>query len=120
MTKLHEETLRGSVAECLEVLRQRESTESRIKGEFTVVFGPDGSSGKTDLWTAFGGGGVARGGGGVARGDVVETTTQVVTRLLLELRKDGISRSEAVKLITTLTEQPKSTVYGIALSIAQW
>ena len=112
MTKLHEETLRGSVAECLEVLRQRESTESRIKGEFTVVFGPDGSLGKADVWTAFSGGGGA--------GEVVETTTQAVMRLLLELRNDGVSRSEAVKLVSTLTEQPKSTVYGVALSIAQW
>jgi len=120
MTKLHEEFVRGSVEECLAVMRAREASESRIKGEFTVAVGPDGSAGK-GLWPSFGGGdGGGGGSGGGGGGGADETTAQAVTRLLMELRADGISRSEAVKIITQMTGEPKSVVYAAALSIALW
>lgn len=68
--------------------------ENRIRGEFTVVFGPFV-------------------GAAVSEADIEST----IKESLRALRVDGVARSEAVKLTVKILDQPKSSVYKIALSM---
>lgn len=68
--------------------------ENRIRGEFTVVFGP---------FT----------GAAVSEADIESS----IKDSLRALRDDKVARSEAVKLTVKMLDQPKSSVYKIALSM---
>lgn len=118
ITKLYEELHYSTVAECeleglifltnrrnlslgLAWLQHRDSdlSEKSIKGEFTIVVGPH-----------------SRGDGSGASADEKVS----VIALLEQLRADGVSRSEAVKLVTEMTKGPKAKVYKTALEIDDW
>lgn len=94
LTKLHEEFIHGTVAECLLRLESMTSSkkQQRIKGEFTVILGPVAKD-------------QSRSGDSCA-GD------------LARMRDDGVRRSEAVKLLTdSYGSLTKSDIYKLALEI---
>ena len=72
-------------------------SETRVRGEFTVVLGPY----QPIMLTA-------------AEED------QAITTALMQLRGDGMARSEAVKVVVDTLQLPKSTVYKAALKIKAW
>ena len=43
-----------------------------------------------------------------------------VTAMLLQLRADGVPRSEAVKVTVDALKLPKSVIYKAALAITAW
>ena len=88
ITKMHEETLRGTVSEVASILRDRKE----IKGEVTLVV--EGNSSPDD-----------------------ELSTEDVDRLLMELRKEGLTLKGAVEEISSKTGYSKSKTYKRALSI---
>jgi len=45
---------------------------------------------------------------------------QAITAALMELRSDGMARSEAVKVVVNTMQLPKSTIYKAALKIQAW
>jgi len=148
MTKLHEEMLRGTVDGCLASLLNRDWTapappslshtanddadeddeddessddhdhdekkvkkkeKVKVKGEFTVVLGPIPSSLS----------GYAGSGGGEAVGGKEGAHSQL-SSVLLQLRLDGVSRSDAVKLTAELTGRKRSDIYRAALAMSDW
>lgn len=101
LSKIHEEIWRGSIKEAVTWLSHRSDAENRIRGEFTIILGP---------W--------------IPKGlSKVEAINQI--QLYLEkLESDGVSRSEAVAIVTDKNgvlaggwEFRKSDVYKIALNM---
>lgn len=88
ITKLHEETVRGKISELVSELSGRKE----IKGEVTLIVS---GSASTDE----------------------EFSDQDVDRLLLELKKDGITLKSAVEEVSGKTGYSKSKAYKRALSI---
>ncbi len=78
---------------CLFICSTKDS--GRIRGEFTILFGPDNlsfndrSNSNDDI--------------------------DIINDSLIKLRSDGVSRSEAVKLVIEMTGYAKSKVYKRAL-----
>jgi 16S rRNA (cytidine1402-2'-O)-methyltransferase len=135
LTKLHEEIRRGTVTEMVQWLKEREkgtatattaattatataaataattattgdsgcasasssSDKKGIRGEFCLVLGPRpvGANAEQDVEAG-------------------------AVRTLLQLREDGLSRSEAVKLCAGGCALPKSAVYKLALGLDGW
>lgn len=88
ITKMYEETLRGTVSEVTAILKNRKE----IKGEVTLVI--EGNS-STDN----------------------EFSTEDVDRLLIELKKEGLSLKSAVEEVSGKIGYSKSKTYKQALSI---
>lgn len=88
ITKIYEETLRGSTTEVIDLLNERES----IKGEITIVV--EGVSGDSD-----------------------RLDPEQVDKLLLALKNSGISLKDAVKEMSAESGMSKSNVYKRALEI---
>lgn len=88
ITKLHEETLRGTISEVTAELRSRKE----IKGEVTLVI--EGSTSKEE-----------------------ELSAQDVDRLLMELKKEGLTLKGAVEEISSKTGFSKSKTYKRALYV---
>lgn len=88
ITKMHEETLRGTVSEVTAELRSRKE----IKGEVTLVI--EGSTSKEE-----------------------ELSAQDVDRLLMELKKEGLTLKGAVEEISSKTGFSKSKTYKRALNV---
>ena len=72
-------------------------SENRIRGEFTIVLGPY----QAPTLTA-------------------DEEDQAITAALMQLRSDGMARSEAVKVVVNTMQLPKSTIYKAALKIQTW
>lgn len=72
-------------------------SENRIRGEFTVVLGPY-----------------------EAQALSAADQDSAITTMLLQLRSDGLPRSEAVKITVDALKLPKSLVYKTALTITAW
>ena len=105
LTKLHEEIIGGmSLNECITHLKifQKNNIENsssglgRIRGEFTVVLGPLKPT-KTLL-----------------ENEKLNEKDRIIA-YLNQLKEDGVSRSEAVKLTSDALKTSKSLVYKIAL-----
>jgi 16S rRNA (cytidine1402-2'-O)-methyltransferase len=103
LSKVYEEIWRGTVSEAVSWLsRGDQMNESRIRGEFTVIFGPSASKGPTK-----------------------DEAKKRISSYLKKLESDGISRSEAVSLVSEKAssllegewECKKSDVYKIALKL---
>lgn len=101
LTKLHEEIFRGTVLSCrlwLEALvNAADATRaaekgSAIRGEFCIVLGP-------------------------VEGKDAMTDDREIESRLEALRGDGISRSEAVRLVADICGIPKAKVYKTALAM---
>ena len=45
---------------------------------------------------------------------------QAITTALMQLRADGMARSEAVKVVVDTLQLPKSIIYKAALKIKAW
>ncbi len=88
ITKMHEETLRGKISELISELGERKE----VKGEVTLVI--EGSS-STDE----------------------ELSPEDVDRLLMELKKEGVTLKGAVEEISGKTGFSKSKTYKRALAI---
>ena len=88
MTKLYEETIRGSVSEVLGEIEKR----GEVKGEVTIVVeGASPESGEAD--------------------------TEAVDTMLQSYKKKGLSLKDAVKIVSGETGYSKSKTYKRALSI---
>ena len=99
---MHEESFRATVAGALAELQTRQAGNRRIKGEFTLVLGPIG-------------------GGGDDGAEEVDMGGRLdIEAALLKLKKDGLSRSDAVKMLAKMGQVSKSSVYQIALHIDDW
>jgi 16S rRNA (cytidine1402-2'-O)-methyltransferase len=103
ISKVYEEIWRGTVSEAMNWLsRSDELNESRVRGEFTVILGP---------W--------------VPIAPTKDEAKKRITSYLKKLESDGISRSEAVSLVSERAsslldgewECKKSDVYKIALKM---
>lgn len=88
ITKMYEETLRGTLSEIVEALQNKDS----IKGEFTLVV--EGAS-----------------------TDKAELDHETVDKLLEILRKEGLTLKDAVKQVTEDSGMSKSKIYKKALEI---
>ena len=88
ITKMHEETLRGTITEVAAQLKNRKE----IKGEITLVVEGNTSPGE-------------------------ELSAQEVGRLLVELKKEGLTLKSAVEEISTKTGYSKSKTYKQALIV---
>ncbi len=88
ITKLYEETLRGTLLEIKEILQSRES----LKGEFTLII--EGASREKK-----------------------EFDSETIDGLLLYLKKEGLSLKDAVKQVTADSGVSKSKIYKKALQI---
>jgi len=88
ITKLYEETLRGTLSEIKELLQNRES----LKGEFTLVV--EGASQQKK-----------------------EFDSETIDDLLLYLKKEGLSLKDAVKQVTADSGVSKSKIYKKALQV---
>ncbi len=88
MTKLYEETVRGSVSEVISVLSERGS----VKGELTVVLEGSGEGRK-------------------------ETSTEEARKTLRAMKERGVALSDAVRAVCESSGASKNSVYGIALGI---
>ena len=72
-------------------------SENRVRGEFTIVLGPY----QAPMLTA-------------------DEEDRAITTALMQLRSDGMARSEAVKVVVNTMQLPKSTIYKAALKIQEW
>jgi len=88
ITKMHEETLRGTISEVTAELKSRKE----IKGEVTLVIEGNTSPGE-------------------------ELSAQDVDRLLMELKKEGLTLKGAVEEISSKTGHSKSKTYKRALNV---
>ena len=88
ITKMHEETLRGTISKVRVLLKSRKE----IKGEVTLVV--EGSTSTEG-----------------------ELSAQDVDRLLVELKKEGLTLKGAVEEISSKTGFSKSKTYKRALNI---
>jgi 16S rRNA (cytidine1402-2'-O)-methyltransferase len=101
ISKVHEEIWRGTVDEALDWLSGGEDSDHRIRGEFTVLLGP---------W--------------IPKGPTKEQAKERITSYLEKLEADGVSRSEAVSIVSDRNsngldgwEFKRSEVYKIALKM---
>ena len=88
MTKLYEETIRGSVSEVLGEIEKR----GEVKGEVTIIV--EGASPESE-----------------------EADTEAVDTMLQSYKKKGLSLKDAVKIVSGETGYSKSKTYKRALSI---
>ena len=104
LTKLHEETFRGTMSQTLAWLKRAaeggESGGERIRGEFTIVVAPP----------------APRQDGAEEGLDSPEGRAEAT---LIALRKDGLSRSDAVKVVSGMESAgvSRSLVYKLALAM---
>lgn len=103
LTKLHEETFRGSLNQALAWLDRAEGVENgdqmRIRGEFTVVIAPPAPSNES----------------GTKR---IHALNDTIIDMLSKLRDDGVPRSEAVSLVgSSNSGASRSAVYRLALGM---
>ncbi len=84
LTKVHEEFLRGTISEVLEVLRQR-----RVKGEFTLVIGPSDP----------------------VAGRPAEPRRSVREEVQRVIKEQGVDERTALKLIARAWRVPRSELY---------
>lgn len=109
---MHEEFIRGTLKECADLLQKRDLKSSQdasannLKGEVTVVLAPVGNS--------------------LSKQDAELATEARMLQLLTKLRDDGVTRSEAVRLVVEMLQDSvdaskspisKSEVYRVALTI---
>lgn len=88
ITKLYEETLRGTLSEIVTTLKSRDN----LKGEFTLVIGGNSQ-------------------------DKGEFDSDTIDDLLLYLKKEGLSLKDAVMQVATDSGVSKSKIYKKALQI---
>ena len=88
ITKIHEETLRGSISDIVAELKRRKN----IKGEITLVIEGNTSSEE-------------------------EFTLENMEHLLIELKNEGLTLKDAVEEVSKSTGQSKSKTYKLALDI---
>ena len=134
ITKLHEQFSRGTLEEVAQNLgkddvsiENADNNSIRIKGEFTVILGPtsNGEISTSRMVNSESTNMVEK--ENANSNNIIENPTSVVMsteefvfNTLIKLKQDGLRRSEAVKLCTEMTQISKSTVYAIALNIADW
>lgn len=85
MTKIHEETIRGTLKEAVENFKQREATKR--KGEYTIMLE------------------------GAANGEMKQKDISTYDYFLELIEEAGLDRKEAMKLISKKKNIPKSQVY---------
>ena len=88
----------------------------RSKGEFTLVLGPVVDKEDNGSMVGTGRGDIS---GSKARGSSSSSQEQL-QKVLLQLKNDGLRRSEAVKLTMEMLKLSKKTVYSCALQIDNW
>lgn len=88
MTKLYEETVRGSVSEVISVLSERGS----VKGELTVVLEGSGEGSK-------------------------KISTEEMQKTLRAMKEQGVALSDAVRAVCESSGALRNSVYRIALGI---
>ncbi len=88
ITKMYEETLRGTLSEIKETLQNKET----IKGEFTLIV--EGAS-----------------------GNGTEFDSETVDKLLKQMKKEGLTLKDAVSQVTSESGISKSKIYKKALQI---
>ena len=125
LTKLHEETFRGSISQTrkwlgktspggiAEVGNESEfevAAASTIRGEFTIVLAPPIASQSDTSVTPYSTSAAAK---------------ENVIALLEQLRDDGVSRSEAVRIVADMADVKlagarRGAIYSWALTLADW
>jgi len=109
LTKLHETVFRGTLAQTAAWLASgagassgNDGGEERVRGEFTVLIAPP-----------------LVGASATAVQGEAQQVAEVRARLL-ELQSDGVSRSEAVRLVSAMGSVSRSSVYRAALDLEGW
>ena len=89
----------------------------RSKGEFTLVLGPVVDEEVNGSMVGTGRGDIS---GSKAGGNSSTSSQEQLQEVLLQLKNDGLRRSEAVKLTMEMLKLSKKTVYSCALQIDNW